>query len=38
MSYLGARNLEELRKNAIFIRITEAAVREGYPHDVDRVA
>ena len=38
MSYLGARNLEELRKNAIFIRITEAGVREGYPHDVDRVA
>jgi len=35
MSYLGARNLDELRKNAIFIRISPASVRESYPHDVE---
>ncbi len=38
MSYLGARNLVELRKNSIFIKITEAGIREGLPHDVDRVS
>ncbi|MCF3653129.1 MAG: IMP dehydrogenase [Aigarchaeota archaeon] len=35
MSYLGARNLDELRRNAIFIRISPASVRESYPHDVE---
>lgn len=35
MSYLGARNLEELRRNAIFIRVSPASIRESYPHDVE---
>lgn len=30
MSYCGARNLEELRRNARFIRITEAGAAESY--------
>ncbi len=37
MSYLGGRTIEEMRKNAEFIRISQAAVRESYPHDVERV-
>ena len=35
MSYCGATTLGELRANARFIRVTEAGVREGMPHDVD---
>jgi IMP dehydrogenase len=35
MSYLGARNLDELRRNAVFIEISPASVRESYPHDVE---
>ncbi|MEM2188433.1 MAG: IMP dehydrogenase, partial [Nitrososphaerota archaeon] len=35
MSYLGARNLEELRRNAVFIRVSPASIRESYPHDVE---
>ena len=34
MSYLGARDIRELRENAIFIRITENSIKESYPHDV----
>ncbi|MEM0121172.1 MAG: IMP dehydrogenase [Thermoprotei archaeon] len=30
MSYCGARNIEELRRNARFIRITEAGAAESY--------
>jgi len=37
MSYLGARNIEELRENAVFIRITESGFRESLPHDVEKV-
>jgi len=37
MSYLGARNVDELRRNAVFIRITENAFRESLPHDVEEV-
>ena len=37
MSYLGARNVDELRRNAVFIRITESAFRESLPHDVEEV-
>jgi IMP dehydrogenase len=32
MSYSNAANLSELRANARFIRITEAAYRESLPH------
>ncbi len=35
MSYCNARNLEELRKNATFVRITEAGRKESGPHDVE---
>lgn len=34
MSYLGAFDIEELRLNAEFIRITDASVKESYPHDI----
>ncbi len=33
MGYVGARNLEALRK-ARFIRITQAGLIESHPHDV----
>ncbi len=35
MSYCGATTLRQLRANARFIRVTEAGLREGMPHDVD---
>lgn len=35
ISYCGARNLEEMRKNAQFVRLTEAGVKESRPHDVE---
>ncbi|ATB40710.1 IMP dehydrogenase [Cystobacter fuscus] len=34
MGYCGTRNIEELRKNGRFIRITSSGVRESHPHDV----
>jgi len=34
MGYCGARNIEELRKNAKFIRITNAGLKESHPHDI----
>ncbi len=34
MSYLGAFDIDELRLNAEFIRITNASVKESYPHDI----
>ena len=34
MGYVGCRNLEELRKKARFIRITQAGLRESHVHDV----
>ena len=34
MGYLGARNLEELRKRARYIRVSPAGIREAAPHDV----
>jgi len=33
-SYCGASNLKELWHNAEFIKITEAGLRESYPHDI----
>jgi IMP dehydrogenase len=33
-SYQGAHNLDELRDNPEFIRITSAGLRESHPHDV----
>lgn len=34
MGYLGSRDLESLRKNAKFVRITNAGFRESHVHDV----
>ncbi|HWR89291.1 MAG TPA: IMP dehydrogenase [Dissulfurispiraceae bacterium] len=34
MGYCGSKNLEELRKHARFIRITNAGLRESHVHDV----
>lgn len=35
MSYCGAHNIKELWKNAEFIRITFAGMKESLPHDID---
>lgn len=34
MGYTGSRNLEDLRKNARFVRITAAGLKESHVHDV----
>ena len=34
MGYCGARNIDELRKKARFVRISSASVAESHPHDV----
>ncbi|MCX8058815.1 MAG: IMP dehydrogenase [Spirochaetes bacterium] len=35
MGYIGAKNLEELREKSKFIKITNSALKESHPHDVD---
>jgi len=37
MGYLGAKNIDELQKNATFIRVTEAGRGESHPHSVRMV-
>ncbi len=34
MGYLGTRDIEELRKEAQFIQVSHASVRESHPHDI----
>ena len=34
MGYCGKKNIEELRKNSEFIRITSAGLLESHPHDI----
>jgi len=34
MGYCGARNIEELRRDARFIQVSPASVRESHPHDI----
>jgi len=34
MGYVGASNIEGLQRNAKFVRITSAGVKESHPHDV----
>jgi IMP dehydrogenase len=34
MGYVGCRNIEELRKNARFVRVTPSGLRESHVHDV----
>lgn len=37
MSYCGARTIKELQRNAEFIRMTEAGLKESLPHDIEKV-
>jgi IMP dehydrogenase len=34
MGYVGAANIEELHRNARFIEVTSASMKESHPHDV----
>ncbi len=34
MGYCGAHNIEELRKDSQFVRITAAGLKESHPHDI----
>lgn len=34
MGYVGAKDLEDLKKKAKFIKITQASLSEGHPHDI----
>ena len=34
MGYCGAHNIEELRSNSKFVRITSAGLKESHPHDI----
>ncbi len=34
MGYCGTRTIEELRRNARFIQVSPASVRESHPHDI----
>jgi IMP dehydrogenase len=34
MGYCGARNIEEMRRKARFVRITHAGLKESHVHDV----
>ncbi len=35
MGYCGAKDLETLRKTAQFVKITNAALKESHPHDIN---
>jgi IMP dehydrogenase len=34
MGYVGAENLEQLKENAEFVKITAAGLQESHPHDI----
>ena len=34
MGYVGTKTIEELRRDAKFIRVSAATVRENHPHDI----
>jgi len=34
MGYCGVKDLKELRERAVFVKITQAGVRESHPHDI----
>jgi len=38
MGYVGARNIEELKKKGRFMKITSSGVRESHPHDVNIIS
>lgn len=35
MGYCGCHTIQELKENSVFIRITNAGLRESHPHDVE---
>lgn len=35
MGYCGVKNIQELKKDTQFVRITDAGLRESHPHDID---
>ncbi|MFI3296782.1 MAG: IMP dehydrogenase [bacterium] len=35
MGYCGTPDIQSLKENAVFVRITNAGLRESHPHDVD---
>ncbi len=37
ISYCGATNIKEMQKNAEFIKMTSASLRESHPHDIDKI-
>jgi IMP dehydrogenase len=34
MGYLGTRTIDELRRDARFVLVSAATVRENHPHDI----
>ncbi len=34
MGYCGTKNIEELKTNSVFVKITAAGLRESHPHDI----
>ncbi len=34
MGYCGTKNIEQLRKNARFVRVSTASMQESHPHDI----
>jgi len=34
MGYCGAKNIQEMKENAKFMRVTLAGIQENHPHDV----
>ena len=34
MGYCGAPNIEALKRNAKFVKISAAALKESHPHDI----
>ena len=34
MGYVGAHNIEQLRTQSKFVRITSAGLKESHPHDI----
>jgi IMP dehydrogenase len=37
MSYIGAHNIQEMWKNAEFVKISSAGLKESYHHDIDKI-
>ena len=35
MGYCGCHTIQELKEKAVFVRITNAGLRESHPHDVE---